>query len=307
MTWTQMDKELQPHGVSLVFESFIPFPAAPQTIPEVWLSGRGDELLCWRPGGTKLIASFGRLLYDFLNLKDAKGVLQFAEKYGPLYLCEAHERPVMHLIGRALCKPRIQKYAGELELSEPVSAYIKYSRWAGALLKAGDKARTGKPISADEWAKAGLGGSFTVRVTRAGSKSDPPSPLPFPTHGIEAKRMVAGMVNFWLTMGDPRPRLALRADSLFEVQFESGDHTISGVPKELERAAAQLGYGGLIFAALAMQLVSAVSGGVGLATCSSCGVFFVPKRTPAANRRQFCPQCGQRAAWRLSKQAARRK
>ncbi len=300
-----MDTVPKPYDALPAFKGFMPLPTASQTIPDVWLSDR--ELLCWSPGGTKLMKSFGRVLYDFLSLKDTRGVLEFAEKYGPLYLCAEHEWPVMHRIDRVLCKPSFEKSAGGLVLSEPASAYLRWSRMANALHEAGYKARNGKPITADEWVRVGVRGSFAARPTPVGSKSDPPSPRPLPTHGMEAQRMVAAMVNFWLTIGDPRPRLALRADGPFEIQFESGDRSFTGVPKDLELAAAQLGCGGLIFAALAMQLASAVSGGVGFATCSNCGAFYVPNRTPAAGRRQFCLQCGPRAAWRLSKREARRK
>jgi hypothetical protein len=291
-------------GALRALEGFMPFPAAPQVIPDVRLSRR--EFLCWRPGGTKPIASFERLLHDFVDLTDARGVLEFTMKYGPLYLCSEHKRPVMHRLDRVLCPPHFKSGVNDLELSEPVAAYLGFSRMARALLGVADKATSGKTITADEWIKCGLAGSYTAHAVRAGGTSNAPSRLPFPTHGFEAKRMVEGLVNMWLMWGDPRPRVALRADGRFEAQFVSGNQTISGVPKELEPAAAQLA-NGLLFAALAMQLVSAVSGGLGLATCSNCGVFYVPKRAPAQSRRHFCPKCGPRAAWRLSKQTARRK
>jgi hypothetical protein len=280
----------------------MPFPAAPPVIPDVELSAE-RALICWRPGGLRQGASFQRLLPDFVNLSDDSDVLAFAEKYGPLYLCCKHNRPVMHRHDRVLCPQGFQNKDGRLILSEPVAAYLQLSRRARALIGAADKVRGGEPITADEWEKAGLGEGWTVTLGAKGNSS--PSRLPLPTHGVEAGRLVGGLVNLWLTWGDPRPRLALRGDGRFELQFVGGDQTISGVPKGLELAAAQLGSGGLLFGAIAVQIASAVGGGSGLATCSNCGVFYAPNPAPVLGRHCFCLNCGPRAAWRLSKRKAR--
>lgn len=44
-----------------------------------------------------------------------------------------------------------------------------------------------------------------------------------------------------------------------------------------------------------------------LSVCSSCSMFFVPKRKPAAGRASYCQACGDRARWRLADERRRLK
>jgi hypothetical protein len=274
---------------------FPDFPFSQCVIPEVRLL---DGELFWTPGGTKLIAGFDRLLFDFAALEGEKGVLQFAQKYGPLYLCEKHNWPVMHQANRVPCPPRFRMQGGELVLSEPAKAYLEGSRRVRELLKVAEKANSGKPITAIALAQAGLMHRGTIDApTSAGT------PAPEVFVGFESKHLVMGLVNVWLKQGDPRPHLALRRDGRFELQFVSGDqsYNASSLPKQLEAAIPQFLTSGLLFAALAMQIASHVSGGMGLTVCDGCGGFYVPKRTPIQGRKHFCSRCGKSTAQRLWK------
>jgi hypothetical protein len=51
---------------------------------------------------------------------------------------------------------------------------------------------------------------------------------------------------------------------------------------------------GSLFAALALDVASALPGGGGFAFCSSCGTPFTPTRRPVATRRRYCPDCRSR-------------
>lgn len=276
---------------------FVPFPEEP--VPEVWLSGK--DYLCWRPGGTKRAPSLDRMLYEFMSLAGSDSVLRFAQKYGPLGLCK-HGMPAMaHKRNRVLCPPYYQKTRAGLHIRERVSDILVWAARADALYRIAVKTQNGEPISGAEWQRAGLGGHRQVSLA-TGEFSE----LPLPSGGIEAKRLLSGIVNIWLRYGDPRPYLLLDASGRLELKFRSGDQSIGGFPSELDTAAAQIGSNPNL-AVLSMQLATAVAGGAGLTTCSACGTLYSPKRTPVPGRRHFCTQCGKRAAYRLSKRAKREK
>lgn len=64
--------------------------------------------------------------------------------------------------------------------------------------------------------------------------------------------------------------------------------------------------GGLSLAGvLAVQLVLACSGAQSIATCSGCQMPYTRRWHSPKGRRNYCPSCGKRAAWRDSKRARR--
>lgn len=296
MTWTHLD--IKPTRTMNPFEfTSAPFPTE-QPVPQVWLTG--DDL-CWSPGGTKPSPSFRRILYEFTNLDRPDAVLAFAKKYGPLGLCE-HGWPAMtHKRNRVLCPPKHRQKRARLEIRERVSHVLTWAHQGAALLRVAAKAQSGEPITGADWLDAGLAGSRHISLPSGESGE-----LALPTGGLQAKQMIAGLATFWLRLGDPRPCVLPNALGRLELKFISGDQSINNeVPKSLDTAAAQLA-NNLSFAVLSIQLASAVCG-EGLATCSGCGALYVPARTPIDGRRHFCPQCGARAAWRLSKRDKRMK
>ena len=68
-----------------------------------------------------------------------------------------------------------------------------------------------------------------------------------------------------------------------------------------------LNIGGSLFGALVLQLMLVISKIDNLTLCSACGIPFLPKRSPNPNRRRYCSQCGQRAAWKDAKRDERKK
>jgi hypothetical protein len=164
-------------------------------------------------------------------------------------------------------------------------------------------------IAADEWLQAGLVLNSLPSSLSLFKKGEPDRPagsvvsLTLPTLGADSLRLIQGLVSHWLWLAAPSPFFALK-DNRFELLFTSGDGAVNP-PRKLESVALQITAGGLLWAALALQLASAISGGAGLATCSACGALFLPRRVPAQMRNHFCSQCGTRAAWRLAKRRQR--
>jgi hypothetical protein len=263
----------------------VPMPAL--VVPKVWCAG---GRICWRSGDpVRSVGDLSRVLYDFADLKRANQVSGFVEKYGPLYLCAEHRLFAMHSRPN-LCSPNSRGSGAGLEIHESVADVLGWAGQARSLLQLGDKAKTGGPIAADEWLRAGL-----VLNSR---------PSSLPTLGADSLQLIQGLVNWWLSLAAPRPFFALKDNRRFELLFTSGDGAVSP-PRKLESVAWQIAAGGLLWVALALQLASAISGGAGLATCSACGTLFLPRRVPAQMRNRFCPQCGTRAAWRLAKRKHR--
>ncbi len=90
--------------------------------------------------------------------------------------------------------------------------------------------------------------------------------------------MIINAVDRWLELGRVRPFCVLRGKTL-TVRFGGGP-------------------GGGLFAALALQLLIAVTGTRGLAICTACTRPYAPKRRPNPNRRNYCQKCAHKTAVR---------
>ncbi len=96
---------------------------------------------------------------------------------------------------------------------------------------------------------------------------------------------VAVIVNEWLGWGNVRP--------VFEWPIDRSPDVKLG--------------GGALFRALAVQLMLSISRTDGLAICSACGIPYVPSRRPPQGRRNYCHECGIRAARRDASREYRRR
>ncbi len=273
---------------------FVGFPFPRMVIPEVEVDG---DVIRWRPGGTRLMGPLNRVLYDFTKLKKATDVQVFVKKYGPLYLCEEHGWPVGHRPpDHVFCPPRFWKERGELFLGERVARYRQLSDWASEILKIAEKARVGAPLTPAELRATALADNPKAFYDARGEVSE--------TVSVDSVSRVWELVNVWLRLGDPRPWLAPpQANGVFKLEFRSGHLRLP--PREKMsfpvHVYVQIENSRQLFAALAMQLASHVSGGMGLTTCDACGALYVPKRTPIQGRKHFCSRCGKAAAIRLWK------
>jgi hypothetical protein len=265
-------------------------------VPKVWCE-TGNA--CWRvPDEARVVNDLSRAFFDFVALKRASQVTGFVERYGLLYLCAAHGFYAMHNRPK-LCPPHYRGAGTQMVLFEPIERVLAWAEQARALIALSEKAKKGTPVAADEWHQAGivLMGEFAPTGERI-------QPAASHTSGADSLRCIQGIVNVWLSIAAPRPFFALKGGRRLEMVFASGDFSVSP-PPALGAAAPQIVGGGLLWAALALQMASVISGGAGLATCSACGTLYQPTRMPVPGRNTFCSQCGKRAAWRIAKRRER--
>ena len=274
-------------------ESAPPMPLP--MVPKIWIQG---SLLCWKPReGDPPSRDLARLLVDFVALSTERdrGILEFARQWGPLGLCEKHGQPAAHL-DRTLCPVRFsvtppdpgdydlaRKVQETIEFAEPLSLWRQYAAHAHSVLALSAALNSGEKGDPLDW-RVALGRQIAPEDDRA--------------------ELLLRLVNLWLEFGKPHPVLAPAADGRYELRFTSGNLILSDL-RELGTAGELILRSADLFALLAVQIASAVAGGSGLATCSACGVLYNPTRHPAQGRRHFCPNCGIKGAWRISKREAR--
>ena len=97
---------------------------------------------------------------------------------------------------------------------------------------------------------------------------------------------LSDVLNDWLARTDVRPRFSWGHRGISFMNFFGTVH---------DDSLTTLG-------AVAVQLALAVSGAHSLAVCSACGRPYTRTgRRPQRGRRNYCPDCGIRTAWRDSK------
>jgi len=227
------------------------------------------------------------LLEDFIQLADHKSdvIEAFARRYGVLLLCERHNLPATHLMldpGDAVEQKVSEsvsyvgpsarhgfrdgcplRQTGDGRWWEPIREWRRLSREARAVLFVGSALHEGRDGNLDDW-----------KVLLDDDQLDPDR-IPA---SLEARWwVVCEHINDWLTWGRVQLRVARGA--------EGPDVTIGG---------------NSLFAALALELMGTV-GRRGLATCYACGRPYFISRRPPAGRRNFCGDCGAKAASRYSK------
>lgn len=246
------------------------------------------------------------LLNDFLLLANATpdSVLTFARRWGVFNLCK-HGVPASHNsrfsvfqrgieppginLSEVCCEPlSLDEERDNVDVPlmfwEPVSAWPKFAGDFAAILRIAAKLHRGGCGASEDWQM--------LRTPEIHLSAG----LPESSHlwqflGIEQKldrRHLTGIVNGLLQIADARPEMS------WDGGTKSPGIILHGIAPLAQRNCG-------VFAWLTLQLAFAVSCADGLAICSACGAAYTPKRRPAGERRQFCPACGPRAAWRLSK------
>lgn len=224
------------------------------------------------------------LLSEFVNLAEApvETILAFARKWGVLEIC-LHGLPCTHnlrhgftLSGR-FCMPL--PYLDTDDFMEPIPYWHYYARQMRSLLNVAVRLKQGQPGLAEDW----------KILVDPGPGQDPRGKAALFTsfygRAVEEDRLgVRKMLDRWLSMGDVRPNLVWDEEQC-SVSF---DNTLFGM--------------------LAMQLMLEICSSGGIAFCSGCGKSYSPKRRrPKVGQRNYCRECGKKAAWRDAKATERRR
>jgi hypothetical protein len=260
-------------------------PGASWSLPdELELLG---DLLCWRgmsrPGltGPRTVRAGSDLLSRFSLLADGTDsrILKFARKYGPLFLCHPHGRPLpprRTQFGHGHEEPECAPRGGLLTpFAEPLVRWRELSAQSRAVIDVTVTLRAGQrltppqlqplvsclPGGADAW-------DFNDRRTTA----------------VEARQMVAYVVNEWMSWAGSELRISW-----------------AGVSPEVTYGAPAL------FGALAVELALSLSTVRSVAFCDNCHRAYHPKRQPHPGERKYCPDddCRIRAARRDQARARR--
>ncbi len=244
-----------------------------------------------------------RLLDRFIGLVDATPLqlLKFAQRWGPLHICEAHQLPVSHRSDRFRDSPSV----GPCHVPS-----VSQGDFHHHPLGVGRRPPTPRPATwewywepLDRWrvlagqARAMLNLAATVRGLGATNSADwsaldelgfrrtGGAPLPLTT--VAARRAVlAAAVDTWLQWSAIRPKFAWRDTQPHLSYWTQEEHGLFGT------LALQLAYA-----------IGAMKGG--MLQCSNCHRFFVAQRRPAEGRNVYCPTCGKKAADRDAKRRQR--
>jgi len=242
---------------------------------------------------------YGPPLDDFLELNNAEEekFINFIQKWGILDLCREHARPCSH--NPKPDEPFLLKWAA----SEHCTNWGWYSRthkcnidaeplysWRFYVEQAYDMLR------------------FSCRIWEDGISDIPDSfrrEYPKIIKPKQAKGLIPLFINTWLMWGNVRlnldwterecrtPIWLRKSLAKSRLPLFPPQHPI---PAKLDVSFVSPG----LFGVLAFQLFLAISRINDIALCSSCGAPYLPERQVAKGRRNFCRQCGHKAAVRMA-------
>jgi hypothetical protein len=228
------------------------------------------------------------MLSEFVQLhrKDDQQILAYARSWGVLGLC-IHDLPCSHnqypngIENRVrpclpeLVKP-LPKTGSEFRLQESLQLWRFWSLKAQSLLNIGACANQGKIARLEDWQvvkdiwDSGLGETAWE---------------PFMESAENARAELARELDRWISIGQVRPQIGWRNKRGPKAQFSL--EAVTSGPN--------------LFGLLALNIAVAIAAGdgeKGLAICSACAQSYIPKRRPDPNRRNYCANCGLRAAQR---------
>ena len=211
------------------------------------------------------------ILIQFTDLADgdANACLKFAQRYGPLYLCE-HRLPKSHDP-----IPPVPPYC-ELLIPEPVTLWVDYAIQVRALIRIAASLHRSEAPEAESWEDANVfrsEGSYRKLVRDLLLKQDGAKP--------------SGDGELLVDQHD----LGCSVDKFMHLCGTSiGFHW--HFPWERERSGPQiLVTGDSPLGFVARDLAFAVGKADGLVVCSGCGRGFIPNRRPRAGESTWCPSC----------------
>lgn len=258
----------------------------PQTIE---LEGpRQNRRICWLPRQSAPVVPSAALLDQFVLLGEAtdEAILQYAKRWGVLGICihglpYSHNPPVGDPVrDRAACYAMTIKDYDPSKPDEPMECYDWLDSWRGfsnasrAMLNIAARLYSGKPGLPQDWQRVMTCNPFCTA---------PIVPWWEPRVGVE-RFQLCSVMNDWLRWGGVRLTMEYERD-FWSVKLK--------------------GHG--LFGTLATYLSLSIARTEGFAICASCGRPYFPRRQPNPNRRQYCPECGPKAAMRDAARSYRRR
>jgi len=128
-------------------------------------------------------------------------------------------------------------------------------------------------------------------------------PLKPPANRSDAAKSLAIVTSILLSQVNVHPAL-FYVDNRLTIQFIGGNFLdLLKAMDANETISSWLSTSGNLLAEIAVGTALALQEGTGWTICSTpeCRRLYRPKRHTPENRRHFCPDCGQRASWRMSK------
>lgn len=257
-----------------------------------WVPHGDEKRVTYRQAKPGMLAGFVRL-----HRASDQEILAYARKWGVLGICERHGLPCSHnqypygpYDGVKPCLPMLvtplPREGSDFQVGEPLAHWRVWSRKAQAILNIGARLNQGKLARLEDWqALKDLHDSGLGETEQE----------PFMKNVAKARAELAFELDGWISMGQVRPRISWKTDNTrLKAQF-SLDAVSSG-PN--------------LFGLLALNIAVAIASGEGekgLAVCCACGESYPPKRRPDPNRRNYCEDCGLKAAQREAAREYRRR
>ncbi len=256
--------------------------------------------------------SSARMLDNFVRIRDADGVRDFARRFGVLGLCQ-HDRPATHnpaprwprttadlVLGGAtwatmaggapmmdavpegsFCQPRTLRNGFHIE---SVAVWLDLAAQMRAVLnvvKASEDGQDGRQEDLDVLGFPKLSAD-AVAANNAARKQLEALAVPLP------KSPLADHTPLQMAPEVARFRVAWKVQEWASWAYLS--------PSLVWRAGKPLTFAVEVstFGSLVMQLMIAISGRHGLETCGGCGALYMRERKAQAGRRNYCPDCRSR-------------
>ena len=272
-----MTVKLESVGMRAALPYEKPFPFGTILVPPVRLQGK---TLYFRPEGPLQPATGrpDRLVFDFARLATApeRAFVEFARIWGVLGICP-HGDSIHHT--EPACLPR--RAGGEM--AESLTRWRNRARRVRSMLNIKSALNRAQPGEPADW-----------RVIWPGSA---------PTERKAAADVLAAVANIFLGTVNLQPILQQLQNRL-TVTFVGGNVvSLMRTMNDHPEIRPWLSSSGTLLAEIAIRTLLVLQDGAGWAICSApeCQRLYRPSRQPPAGRQNFCPKCGKRASWRLSK------
>jgi len=237
------------------------FGRHPFDFPPTSQQSANENQPAWVSAGPGLLDAFVSLA----KASDEK-ILSYANRWGPLALCEKHKLPLTHppVNGIDYCGKLHARSITYRDLngnratgkapSEPLESWRNYAAGAKALLNLAASLHLGEPGQLEDWRTLG--------------ETEQPTGITTKVRRENARWIFSQTVQTWLRNAGIRV--------VYQWLGETPELTIGGQ---------------WLFGALSLQLAMAVGQSGGLATCTACSIFYTPSRRPRSGQRHYCASC----------------